>query len=309
MNLTTLPAGIEPVSGADRSQRDWKRWTLDCRLVVKDASAADRAKAIADSTMNEVERAISRFISDSELNCLQVGSNRISPLFGAIVSRALAAAAATNGAVNPIAGVVVPDFSGSPATADDSAFRSRCDPGGWLGLRLDGDVLTVPRGVRLGKAATVDLVAARVRRATGTGVLVSVGGDIATAADREVVQCADNAWEVLVQDVETDAPVQVALTGGAAIATSSTMHRTWISQGQRMHHIIDPGTGQPASGPWRTATVVAGDCVSANTASTAAIVLGDQAITWLRSSGLPARLIDQHGRAHVLNGFPSGDGS
>jgi len=36
--------------------------------------------------------------------------------------------------------------------------------------------------------------------------------------------------------------------------------------------------------------------VAANTASTAAIVLGDKAVDWLTARDIPARLVDTHGK-------------
>jgi len=70
------------------------------------------------------------------------------------------------------------------------------------------------------------------------------------------------------------------------------------------HHIIDPATGLPSDGPWRTATVVAGSCLDANIASTAAIVMGQAAIAWLEANRLPARLVDRAGSVHRLSGWP-----
>jgi thiamine biosynthesis lipoprotein len=70
------------------------------------------------------------------------------------------------------------------------------------------------------------------------------------------------------------------------------------------HHIVDPATGLPASGPWRTATVAAATCVDANTASTAAIVMGVRAAAWLQRVGLPARLIDRDGAVLRVAGWP-----
>ena len=82
------------------------------------------------------------------------------------------------------------------------------------------------------------------------------------------------------------------------------MRRTWHQGGDSRHHLVDPQTARPAKGPWRTVTVVAETCVAANTASTAALVKGDDAVAWLRSTGLPTRLLDHHGRALTLNQWP-----
>jgi thiamine biosynthesis lipoprotein len=72
-----------------------------------------------------------------------------------------------------------------------------------------------------------------------------------------------------------------------------------------MHHILDPATGLPVDGRWRTATVAAATCLEANAASTAAIVLGDKTIAWLTSRHLPARLVDRSGEVVRVAGWPA----
>jgi FAD:protein FMN transferase len=69
----------------------------------------------------------------------------------------------------------------------------------WRRVRLDRDTLTVPAGARLDLGATAkawaaDHGAAAAARTCGTGVLVALGGDIATAGP------APGGWGVLVGD-------------------------------------------------------------------------------------------------------------
>ena len=71
-----------------------------------------------------------------------------------------------------------------------------------------------------------------------------------------------------------------------------------------MHHIVDPRTGLPASVVWRTASATGPTCVAANAASTAAIVLGEDAVAWLRRHGFPARLVALNGTVLHLGGWP-----
>jgi len=75
-----------------------------------------------------------------------------------------------------------------------------------------------------------------------------------------------------------------------------------------MHHIIDPRTGGPAVGPWRTVSVAAVSCAEANAAATAAIVAGDGAGTWLSARGLPARLVTHGGAVCKVSGWPAAEG-
>ena len=52
-------------------------------------------------------------------------------------------------------------------------------------------------------------------------------------------------------------------------------------------------------------SVAAGTCVDANTASTAAVILGPGAVGWLDRQGLPARLVAADGQVVVVGGWPA----
>ena len=71
-----------------------------------------------------------------------------------------------------------------------------------------------------------------------------------------------------------------------------------------MHHILDPSSRRPVRGPWRTVIVAAATCAEANIASTAALVLGRDARSWLADQGLPARLVALDGGVAVQGGCP-----
>ena len=113
------------------------------------------------------------------------------------------------------------------------------------------------------------------------------------------MQIAEDSRAPITRDGET-----IAIRSGG-VATSSTTVRRWRRGGIELHHIIDPATGLPAIGPWRTVSVVAGNCVDANIAATAAIVRGVTATAWLESAGLPARLVDRSGDVRRVGGWPS----
>ena len=101
---------------------------------------------------------------------------------------------------------------------------------------------------------------------------------------------------------------QVVRLAAGALATSSIMCRQWRRGDRILHHIVDPRTGRPAEGPWRTVSVAAANCAEANAASTAAIVAGDQAPAWLAEQVLPARLMGRDGTLRLVSGWPQADG-
>lgn len=175
----------------------------------------------------------------------------------------------------------------------------------WGSVILRGSRMWCPAGVRLdlgatAKAVAADRAAALVAESTGSGVLVGLGGDIATAGP-----APEGGWQVRVQDAPDDPPTQVALPEGAAIATSSTVSRTWRHGGRRLHHILDPRTGEPAPTFWRSVTVAAPNCLQANAVSTACIVRGDRAVDWVERLRLPARFLRYDGHVLTTGTWPS----
>jgi thiamine biosynthesis lipoprotein len=284
-------------AGPDTTQ--WPVWTTTARLVVTDPDVLADAGTLVRGILVEVDRACSRFRPDSELARLVADTpTQVSPLLAGLVAAALEAARRTGGAVDPTVGSAMialgydRDLTEIPARGRPEVTAVP----GWRSIRLHENELTVPHGVVLdlgatGKAFAADRCAALVSKLLGVGVLVGLGGDIATAGSAP-------DWQVLVEDEV------IALPAGAAIATSSTESRTWRRGGRLLHHVLDPATGWPARRVWRSASVVADRCVAANMLSTAALVRGRDAPGLLRSFGVPARLTTVDGSRRTIGGWP-----
>ena len=152
------------------------------------------------------------------------------------------------------------------------------------------------------KALAADRIAAAAAAQSGSGVLVSLGGDVAAGG-----QAPAGGWSIGLAD-DHDAPLDgpgpaVSIESGG-LASSSTSVRRWRAGHAELHHIVDPRTGRPADTPWRTVTVAARSCVEANVASTASVVLGEAAPHWLSRSGLPGRLVRMTGTVVCAGGWP-----
>jgi thiamine biosynthesis lipoprotein len=288
------------------------------RVIVTHEPDLAAAKSAVDDVVRAVDLAANRFHEDSELSRLNATPGRdvvLSPLLTKLIAAALRGARLTGGAVDPTVGSAVKlagynsDFAAVAADGIAIDLVVNRIPG-WQAIVFDEATRTVrlPRGVDLdlgatAKAMTSDLAAAAALSAVaGGGVLVSLGGDISVAGDPPA-----EGWLIQASE-DSNAPIEegeetISLRSGG-IATSSTTVRRWTRGGVALHHIIDPATGLPSDGPWRTATVVGGTCVDANIASTAAIVMGQAAVKWLEAARLPARLVDRAGTVHRLAGWP-----
>lgn len=287
-------------------------------VAASDPAALHAAQAATARIVAEFDDACSRFRDDSELTALNASAGSpvaVSPLLLDAVDAALRAAQLTDGDVDPTIGAALValgydgDFA-AVAQRTATATVSIAPVPGWRTVRLDraAGTIQVPHGVTLdlgatAKALAADRAAALAAEQTGCGVLVSLSGDLAIAGDPP-----PDGWSVRVTDDHRsgpDAPGQwIALREGG-LATSSTTVRRWRTAQGDAHHLVDPASGAPARGVWRTVSVSAGSCLDANTASTAAIVRGERAIEWLESIRLPARLVSVHGEVTHVAGWPS----
>jgi thiamine biosynthesis lipoprotein len=282
------------------------------RLVVEDARVLDAAAADLHTLLKRVDEAASRFRADSELSRANARTGRPTPislLLVELVDAALRMAHHTDGAVDPTLGRTLRrlgyDRDITAVTADGPQVAPHVAAVDWRHVRLDREMglLTVPRGVALdlgstAKAHTADMAAATLAHRYGTAVLVELGGDVAVAGNRP------DGWVLQVAERE-GGEGQLVLVRDGGLATSTTTVRRWRRGDRPVHHIVDPRTGHSANGPWRTATVAASDALHANAASTAAIVLGTDAVEWLEVHGYVARLVATDGKVQATRGWPA----
>ena len=278
-------------------------------LLVTEPSDLYRARAIVDAELDVIELAASRFRPDSEVCALAgVGGSRrpVSPVLADLIEAALTAASMTDGDVDPTVGNAVIALGYDESFADTPAPRiaSLAVPIDWTAIEFDGTGVRVPPGVVLDLGATAKAVAAdrcaqRVYDGTASGVLVNLGGDLATAGAPP-----EGGWQILVQDTDDDPPSQVVIGSGVGLATSSTQRRRWRRGDRSHHHIVDPRTGSSADPVWRSVSVVADSCLVANAVSTASVIRGRRAPDWVASLGLPARFVGRDGRQRAIGGWP-----
>jgi FAD:protein FMN transferase len=309
--VETLPVG------ADTDQ--WPVWSTIARIVVSEPALLGEARSIVGHELAAIDRAASRFRPDSEISLAGSAAGEpvnISPLLTEMIRVALRAAELTDGDVDPTIGNALValgydrTFAAIPAELPAAASPGRAvvtSRPTWRDVRLSGNALTVPAGVLLdlgatAKAYAADRCAQLVAETLGAGVLVALGGDIATAGPAPT-----KGWQILVQDGPGQPASRIAIPTRAAVATSSTRSRRWKSGGVLQHHVLDPRTCRPATPVWRTVTVASFSCVDANIVTTAALIRGPRAVRWIDSLRLPARLVTAAGDVVRLGGWPAAD--
>jgi FAD:protein FMN transferase len=266
-------------------------------IATRDPGELGRARRLTSQVLAEVDRTCSRFRPGSDLSRANARAGRwveADPLLVAAVTVAVDAARLTGGLVHPLLGrnLVALGYDRDLGLLEDTgpvlpAASPRLDD--WRAIGLEDDAVRVPAGTALdlgatGKAFAADLVAAMLDGELLGAALVSVGGDLAISRED------GHPWEIAVSERLGGPAARVWLERGG-LATSSTRARRWRRGGTTYHHVVDPRTGSPVTEVWTTTSCLGTNASAANTASTAAIVLGHDAPSWLTDRGVSARLV------------------
>ena len=286
---------------------------------VADSSLAPLANERLWYWIHHVDDACNRFREDSDVSRLNHAEGRATPVsetFRRTLAAALDAAQRTDGLCTP---TILPTLlawgydehydalrlAGRDHEPTNPPVAAPLDA-----IEVDNDAGTVRLlgGCQLdlgatAKALTADLVADDV--AMSGSVVVEIGGDVAVRGTGP-----DGPWVVGIAtglEIYGDEP-RVAMSGGG-IATSSTDVRTWDVAGRTVGHIMDPRTGRPAAGPYRTVTVAADSCVHANAYATATLIRDADADFYLVQAGWSGRLVRRDGTVDYVGGWPHDEGS
>ena len=221
--------------------------------------AAERSR----QRLLEVHRSLSRFIPDSELSRLNrspLTAVAAGPLICSLARAAVAAGRRSGGLVDatqlgPLEQAGYEDSMEEAATLSLELALAAAPPrrpaspdpeARWRTIEVDEHMGTVtrPPGVRLdsggiAKGLAADLVAASLR--AHPTFAVDCAGDI------RIGGAAALPRKVLVEDPFGGEPLhELEITHGA-VATSGIGRRAWLRpDGSPAHHLLDPGSGQPA---------------------------------------------------------------
>ena len=257
-------------------------FAADEAIATKAAEAAFERIAVLDSILSDYD-------SDSELSRLSRSSGEgkavpVSTDLWQVLERAQALAQRTDGAFDITVGPLVNVWRRArrqrelPAPALIAEMRERV---GFRKLRLDPEARTAEllgREMRLdlgaiAKGYAVDEALIVLRKQGIRSALVGGAGDMAAAE----APPGKPGWaiEVASLDVRGAPPAQTVHLRNQAIATSGDLFQRLEIDGVRYSHIVDPRTGIGLT-DHTLVTVIAPDCMSADSLATAVSVLGPE---------------------------------
>jgi FAD:protein FMN transferase len=266
---------------------------------------------VARTRLAHLERSWSRFLPASDISRLNRAGGQaveVDPSTVLLVQHLVQAARATGGRFDPTLLPLLVDL-GYGASWDDPGLVTSLAPYVHSRSDLDGvlvdpaaGVVQLPVGTTLdpgglGKGLAADLVVEELLAAGAYGALISVGGDIRVGGRSPI----GDGWTIAVADPTVDgrdvACVRL-LDGG--VATSSTLRRSWTSNGATHHHLLDPATGASVATGLASVTVVAGTAAWAEAWTKVVMVVGAvPALDLLDERGLAAMAVALDGSVQV----------
>ncbi|WP_417514166.1 FAD:protein FMN transferase [Marinobacter sp.] len=279
-----------------------------------DRSAADAIAEDVLAVFHQVDRNMSRYRDDSELSELnRLAADapvKVSPELFEVLKKAGEVAELSDGAFDISFGSVgfLYDYRERQQPSEED-IRSRLGHINYQDIILDAAERTVfyrQQGllVDLGgiaKGFAVDLGIERLVRAGVYHARLSAGGDLRLLGDKR-----GSPWLVGVRDPRSEERNAVVLPlANVAISTSGDYERFFINdQGERVHHILSPGTGKSVRGV-QSVTIIGNDALTTDGLSTAVFVLGpEKGLEMIEGlPGIDAIIIDDQRIMHFSEGL------
>ena len=134
-----------------------------------------------------------------------------------------------------------------------------------------------------------------------SGMLISVGGNVCATGPK----LSDGTpWVIGIQDPNAaDKNLHTVYLPEGCVVTSGDYQRTYVVDGKRYHHIIDPDTLMPST-YWRSVSIVCSDSGLADALSTALFLMDkDTGEQLARSCGAEVFWVAADGREYMTDGF------
>ncbi len=133
---------------------------------------------------------------------------------------------------------------------------------------------------------TVDVIAAYFESKDLKDFFIELGGEVRAKGNKKNKEEWKVGIDKPVEEEGEERDIQAILKlKDRSLATSGNYRKFYMENGQKYSHIIDPKTGYPAKNNLLSASVVAGDCMTADAFATAFMVMGlEKAINFIEAN-------------------------
>ncbi len=284
--------GAPRPAGAHLFQRTYASMGTELQLTAwtADETAAEAAFGEVSQEMERLEGLLSNWRDDSEIQQLNAAAGKHPVRIGSDLRDVLKTARqvsewtggkfdVTWGALSGLWKFDYQNQDGSiPEHSEIVRRRSLIDYQQLILDEHDGTAFLKQEGMvanlgGIGKGYAVDRARDILRRRGFRDFMIQFGGDMYVAGLN-----GNHPWRLGIQDPRGPANrifAQVDLSE-STFSTSGDYARSFVKNGRRYHHIIDPQTGEPAQG-CRSVTIMTSSAIIADGLSTGVFVLGPEA--------------------------------
>ncbi|MCM8831158.1 MAG: FAD:protein FMN transferase [Candidatus Omnitrophica bacterium] len=170
---------------------------------------------------------------------------------------------------------------GTKQLPDDETIKRLKDLGGMQNIVIDEDQRTVTikkEGLKIDLSGIavgymVDKAVGKLKEKGISSALINFGGDIYCLGKNN-----NRAWRVGIRNPKNNSIIKNIKLTDKAITTSGNYQQFFEIEGKRFSHLINPRTGLPEVSNLVSVTVIAEDCITADSLATAFFVMGLEGI-------------------------------
>ena len=283
-------------------------------VVARSGEAAEKA---IEKTFAEIARfgdLINFYADTSELSEINRNAGirgvKVSPETLDVIEKAVFVAERSGGAFDPTIGPIVRlwDFP-HKKKPDETELAQALPLVNFRDIHIDRTAATVflkRKGMMIdlggiAKGYAADLAVGSLKKAGIQSGLVAIAGDIRTFGlkpDRE-------PWTIGIknprQTGEKDEIIAKIRLSDKAISTAGDYERSFLAEGKRYHHLLDPKSGYPAELS-RSVSVIAEKGVMTDGFDNAVFILGpEKGMKLMKEMGMDAMIIDRSGAIHMTD--------
>jgi len=252
-------------------------------------------KPQVDSLLVVFNQSLNTYLPEAEISKFNQGKNVTFglPYFLPVLKKSEEIVSASSGAFDPTVMPLVNAWGFGPGTKinpDSAKIDSIMEFVGFDKIRFNNDSIWKDDArvqldfSAIAKGYGVDIVAGFIKSKGISDLFVEIGGEISAMGKNKKL---NKAWEVGILDPNSDYTRQTfkayAQLHDKAMATSGNYFNYYEEEGKKYSHTIDPKSGYTIRHELLSASVFAGDCMTADAWATAFMVMGkDKAIEKLK---------------------------
>ncbi|QDZ01547.1 FAD:protein FMN transferase [Nitratireductor mangrovi] len=259
------------------------------RAVIEPAHDPIRMRAALQAVIASVDAAMSPFRTDSEITRFNTSDSTdwyaLSKPTCDVIAQALDTAKATAGAFDPTVGGIVGQYGFGPIARRSKGNHTGISQRTGAVRKVLPDLTLDLCGIAKGHA--LDRMIVEIETSGAKDFIVEVGGEVSARGRHP----SGRPWRAGIENPETGGSTfqRVVMLNGEALATSGDRVNSYVSNGRRYSHLVDPHRRRPADSRLASVSVLAPTATRADAMATALYAMGHEAgPEFAETLGLPA---------------------